>query len=227
MEELVHRFAYIPQAQQDEVLCSRLAGLKLRRVRVAPSLIADPDAGSGLFATRDIAAGEVVTLYPCDVLLSWPSEAQQGVGDVRVSLGPHAETMRLTEKEAFDPRSEVGAAAWRYVVRTGLTRSALANSTQIEDTACDPASTPTQPVKPLPVPTFFGLVGVYWDEEERHVGCRYGPHGERQREVLWSWDLGCGVCNGEHKCCQRWFHHWEPVRLPHRTGRAEGHRQGG
>jgi hypothetical protein len=45
---------------------SRIKNLHLRRCRVGPSSL--PDAGMGIFATRDLAAGELITLYPGDAL---------------------------------------------------------------------------------------------------------------------------------------------------------------
>jgi hypothetical protein len=157
MEHLVSLFRNIPAARQDEILCSRLSGLNLSRVRVAPSLITD--AGRGLFAKRSIDAGEVVTLYPCDALLSWPSETptrevtpSQGHsidGNVRLSLGEHSDGMGL-EGPGFDIKSESGATAWRYAVKMGPTRAVLANSNRIEDAACAYTRESTTQHAPIP-----------------------------------------------------------------------------
>jgi SET domain len=49
---------------------SRIKNLHLRRCRVGPSSL--PDAGVGIFATRDLAAGELITLYPGDALRVTP-----------------------------------------------------------------------------------------------------------------------------------------------------------
>jgi len=69
---LVDRFRDVPVADRNAALCSRMVGLNLARVHVAPSRIRN--AGRGLFASRAIASGELVTLYPCDALLQWPNE---------------------------------------------------------------------------------------------------------------------------------------------------------
>ena len=101
---------------------------------MAPSKI--PAAGLGVFATRAITSGELVTLYPCDALLRWPSKVRQGVGDVLVSLSSrHSEGMGLEEEEAFDPRSEHGALAWHYCIRMDATSAALANAAKADDAA--------------------------------------------------------------------------------------------
>ena len=53
--------------RREKLLRQRIHGLKLNRARVSPSVISG--AGHGVVATRDIAAGELITLYPCDALL--------------------------------------------------------------------------------------------------------------------------------------------------------------
>ena len=50
------------------VLSSRIDGLRLCRAHVGGSTI--EGAGNGLFASRDIAAGELITFYPGDVIES-------------------------------------------------------------------------------------------------------------------------------------------------------------
>jgi hypothetical protein len=56
--------------ERDALLMLRLSGLALARTRVAPSLV--DGGGRGLFASRDIDEGELVTLYPGDALAKWP-----------------------------------------------------------------------------------------------------------------------------------------------------------
>ena len=51
------------------LLTTRIEGLALNRVHVAQSSIAG--AGDGVFASRDMAAGSLVTLYPGDALRVW------------------------------------------------------------------------------------------------------------------------------------------------------------
>ena len=70
-----------------KVLSTRLPGLRLARCRIAPS----PVHGFGVFATRDIKAGELVTLYPGDaLLLQRTSIATTRVsGEPRVLFGGH------------------------------------------------------------------------------------------------------------------------------------------
>jgi hypothetical protein len=48
---------------------TRISMLNLCRCRAAPSTLSG--AGQGLFATRDIAAEELITCYPGDVVLCW------------------------------------------------------------------------------------------------------------------------------------------------------------
>ena len=52
------------------MLATRLSDLHLHRCRIGPSTLPG-DSGMGLFATRSIQAGELITLYPGDALLYW------------------------------------------------------------------------------------------------------------------------------------------------------------
>lgn len=78
LHELASRFASVLQhysttqtlteeVVQRNMLATRLDDLHLARCRCAPSLVSG--AGNGLFACRDIAPGELITLYPGDALL--------------------------------------------------------------------------------------------------------------------------------------------------------------
>ena len=127
---LIDRFRKLPVEVRNSSLCSRIEGLKLARVHVAPSKI--HNAGLGLFASRAIVPGELVTLNPCDVLLQCQDEA--GVV-LLMTLSMHSDGMGLEESEAFDPHSEHGAAAWRYCIRMSPTSAVLANSKLIDDAA--------------------------------------------------------------------------------------------
>ena len=71
-----------------KLLCTRLPNLHLNRSFVADSTI--PDAGYGLFASRDIMEGELITLYPGDAVLS--KSVEVGEGNEK-SAGPISSTM--------------------------------------------------------------------------------------------------------------------------------------
>jgi hypothetical protein len=98
-EELASRFAEVRdyyrktnEMSQENVCLSmlrtRLANLRLNRCVVGPSTI--PQAGLGLFASRDISEGELLTLYPGDALLIWNRDVGDfGAGDVGVMFGNH------------------------------------------------------------------------------------------------------------------------------------------
>jgi hypothetical protein len=66
------------QAQR-ELLCTRLDDLQLCRARLGPS----PGAGNGVFATRGICEGELVTCFPGDWTISASGK------HVDVKFGPH------------------------------------------------------------------------------------------------------------------------------------------
>ena len=67
-----------PESARINMFAARIDGLRLQRCHLAPSGL--PDAGIGLFASRDIRADELITLYPGDALLYWPDGAVKHVG---------------------------------------------------------------------------------------------------------------------------------------------------
>lgn len=122
-EELGRRFAdardyyrKTNEMSQENVCLSflrtRLPNLRLNRCFVAQSTIRN--AGRGLFANRDIAQGELVTLYPGDALLIWNKTVGDfGQGEVGVMFGPHVtgvdrDAGRLSTDEARSFELKVG-----------------------------------------------------------------------------------------------------------------------
>jgi len=59
---------------KETLLSTRLPNLQLNRTRIGPSTV--DGAGRGLFATEDIAKGELITFYPGDALLCEYSELE-------------------------------------------------------------------------------------------------------------------------------------------------------
>jgi len=66
------------QLAREEMLSSRLGGLALARTRISED---GSVAGLGLFATRAIKAGELITCYPGDALVCLNNEEQGGVNE--------------------------------------------------------------------------------------------------------------------------------------------------
>jgi hypothetical protein len=105
------------------LLCTRLPNLQLDRCRVAPSTI--PNAGMGVFSTRDIKAGELITLFPGDALLLWNDEVGVLRGGLTVRCGPHI-------VHAAEDRDDVAAhftsaEARRYELKIGFRESIVAD----------------------------------------------------------------------------------------------------
>ena len=76
------------------MLTTRMEGLPLARARVEPSSGSAPrwdrrGSSEGLYATRAIAAGELITLYPADAMLVWGDSARSEDSDVRIIFGKH------------------------------------------------------------------------------------------------------------------------------------------
>ena len=76
----------------DEAVCrlmltTRMANLPLSRCKAAPSSIAG--GGKGVYATRDIAEGELITLYPGDAVLIWEDTEHSPDSNIQIFFGKH------------------------------------------------------------------------------------------------------------------------------------------
>ena len=138
-EELASRFAEVRdyyrktnEMSQENVCLSmlrtRLSNLRLNRCVVGPSTI--PQAGLGLFASRDIAQDELLTLYPGDALLIWNRDVGDfGAGDVGVMFGNHIQGVyRDPSRVSTDE-----ARSYELKIRTG--HSIVADPRLVEDSA--------------------------------------------------------------------------------------------
>ena len=88
----------------DEAVCrlmltTRMENLPLFRARSAPSLVAPGEVG--LFVTRDVAEGELITLVPADGALMWDEKERSPESKVRLFFGSHVapedRTLSVTE----------------------------------------------------------------------------------------------------------------------------------
>jgi hypothetical protein len=109
-----------PDALVQETLLSSRLPLKLNRTRVADSNL--PDAGRGLFATQDIAKGELITCYPGDALLC---EYKEDITDEEelfqddesevILWGDHVDSNDIVEDdEVFDGTDDTSAPLVSY-----------------------------------------------------------------------------------------------------------------
>lgn len=102
------------------MLATRVADLRLDRCHVGPSTVAG--AGRGLFASRDIRAGELITLYPGDALLYWKDGRDAPSSRVcsGVIFGAHVpEAERDADRAASDAAREYEAGASRTISCVG------------------------------------------------------------------------------------------------------------
>lgn len=86
--------SYTPQLS---LLRGRLNDLHLNRCQVLPSSIAD--AGNGLFATRDIKEGELITIFPADAILFRNGELEE-ISGVMYGRNRTPESLSLTDDAA-------------------------------------------------------------------------------------------------------------------------------
>jgi hypothetical protein len=89
---------YTPQLA---LLRGRLADLHLARCCVQSSTI--QGAGNGLFASRDIASGELITLYPADAILFRNGEKEEVTG-VLYGTKEHCPSLTRDEARAYEIR---------------------------------------------------------------------------------------------------------------------------
>mmetsp|Transcript_22894 Transcript_22894/g.33794 ORF Transcript_22894/g.33794 Transcript_22894/m.33794 type:complete len:330 (-) Transcript_22894:145-1134(-) len=68
---------------QKTILTTRMTNLNLHRTRLAPSTL--PQAGRGLFATKLIAEGEIITCYPGDALFCDDDDATTNNNDNEIN----------------------------------------------------------------------------------------------------------------------------------------------
>ena len=113
---------------------------QLDRCHVGTSTVAD--AGLGLFASRDILEGELITCFPGDALLLWSKAVGDFCGDVGVMMGqPHNNSINnnnnLEKKKNDDSfQTQVTSNAARsYELKIGDLESLVADPTRIGDAA--------------------------------------------------------------------------------------------
>ena len=125
-----------PVAVCHAMLRTRLPRLALNRCRVGSSTIAG--AGLGLFATRDILPGELITCFPGDALLLWSKAVGDFSGDVGVMVGAHITMVGddQSAKEKKDIQQQVTSDAARsYELKIGDLESLVADPARIDDAA--------------------------------------------------------------------------------------------
>jgi hypothetical protein len=110
---------YTPQLS---LLRGRLDDLHLSRCTILPSTI--PGSGNGLFATRDIDSGELVTLFPGDAILFREDEMAEVTGAMFGILPRQAGSLSLTDD-----------AARAYEIRSSNKHSIVGDSSRTDDPA--------------------------------------------------------------------------------------------
>jgi len=117
------------------LLGTRLNRLACRRVRLAPSTVTG--GGMGVFATRTLEEGELITLYPGDSLLHFADVATNEAGaptadKVQVSFGSH---VSLGRRRAQTQSAESLIAARAYELPSTEQMSLMGDPTLTHDLA--------------------------------------------------------------------------------------------
>ena len=106
------------------LMATRVAGLELDRCAVAKSDL----HGEGLFATRDLEEGELITFYPGDALLIWADADRSPDRDVGLFFGAHV-------PEAERTRDVLGTQAREYEMTATATMSLVGDPVRRDDPA--------------------------------------------------------------------------------------------
>jgi len=109
---------------------TRFPKLRLNRCFVGAESTID-GAGRGLFASRDIAEGELITLYPGDVMLTWETTVGDFKGDVGVMFGNHVR--KDDQQKTADRLTTDNARA--YELKIGGRHSVVADPLLVDDAA--------------------------------------------------------------------------------------------
>lgn len=129
-EAVLEQFRMKPHSPDDEaemcrkLMSIRLPNLALARCRVCPS----PVHGLGVFATRNIRQGELITLYPGDAVLKWKDNCRL-TANVSVLFGPH-----IPEIDQ-DPAKVLAEQSRAYEVLATETTSIIGNPSLCYDMA--------------------------------------------------------------------------------------------
>lgn len=120
------------QEARDAQLKRRLPQVPLARSAVAKSMVSN--AGLGLFATRDIACGELVTFYPGDAIAVW--KAQEGGSSIRDAIFEVSEDAEADWVARWkDPEPDHISRCLAYTVRTATNRAIIGDPAQCSDPA--------------------------------------------------------------------------------------------
>jgi len=109
---------------------TRFPKLRLNRCYVGVESTID-GAGRGLFASRDIEEGELITLYPGDVMLAWERTVGDFAGEVGVMFGNHVQ--KDDQKRTADRLTTDDARA--YELKIGGRHSVVADPFLVDDAA--------------------------------------------------------------------------------------------
>jgi len=124
-----------PEEMSQENVClnlfrTRLPKLRLNRCFVGAESTID-GAGRGLFASRDIAEGELITLYPCDVMLAWETTVGDFRGDIGVTFGSN---VRKEDQQKTADRLTTDSAR-AYELKIGGRHSVVADPLLVDNAA--------------------------------------------------------------------------------------------
>lgn len=187
---------YTPQLS---LLRGRLDDLHLSRCTVLPSTI--PGAGNGLFATRDIDSGELVTLFPGDAILFRDGEMEEVTGVMLGNLPRQAGSLSLTDD-----------AARAYEIRSSNKHSIVGDPSRTDDFAYlghianDGAILTKGDDKSRTVYSSESAKAANAAFQDIHEGCHFGLFAlqpiPKSREIFVSYGEGYWLSRGSNEMYQ-------------------------
>ena len=129
-EAILEQFRMNPHSPDDEAeMCRKLMSIRLPTLALARCCVRpSPVHGLGVFATRNIRQGELITLYPGDAVLTWKDDRRL-TADVSVLFGPHI------PKIEQDPAKVLTEESRAYEVLSTETTSIIGNPNLCYDMA--------------------------------------------------------------------------------------------
>ena len=129
-EAVLEQFRMNAHSPEDEAeMCRKLMSIRLPNLAVTRCCVRPSSVhGLGVFATRNIQQGELITLYPGDVVLTWQDDRRL-TANVSVLFGPH-----IPEIEQ-DPVKVLTEEARAYEVLATETTSIIGNPGLCDDMA--------------------------------------------------------------------------------------------
>lgn len=119
-----------PDGLGEEEWCRRLLAMRLPDVQFCRCCVGESVVhGRGLFSTRDLAKGELISFYPGDALIYFPEGDRSTLDDVSVTFGAHVPEAERDEEHVLSDESRA------YEIRISAKMSIVGDPRRCDDAA--------------------------------------------------------------------------------------------